>query len=73
MCKATLEFYGKCKLSKLLSKSNQTGNGSPSSPFNHKMFPLVPIKAEALAVCMHDSLMRSLIYSIESKALEQLQ
>lgn len=44
MCKAALEFHGKCKISKLLSKSNQTENGSPSSLFNHEMFPLVPIK-----------------------------
>lgn len=37
------------------------------------MFPLVPIKAETLAVCMHDSLMSSLIYSRESNAKEQMQ
>lgn len=73
MCKTALEFHGKCKLSKLLSESNQTENGSPSSPFNHKTFPLVPIKTETLADSMHDSLMRSLIYSGESNAVEQLQ
>lgn len=72
VCKVSLAFHGKCKLSKLPSKSNQTENGSHGSPFNHKMFPLVSINAKTLAFCMRDSLVRSLIYSRESSATEQL-